>query len=71
MSETWLVATLWVGLALAASLLSMWLRIATALCEIVVGTIAQLAIGVAIGGAPYGGQGAVGGYSCPAPGRSC
>jgi glutathione-regulated potassium-efflux system ancillary protein KefC len=54
MSETWLVATLWVGLALAASLLSMWLRIATALCEIVVGTIAQLAIGVAIGGALMG-----------------
>jgi glutathione-regulated potassium-efflux system ancillary protein KefC len=54
MSDTWLVATLWVGLALAATLLSMWLRIATALSEIVVGTAAQLVVGVAIGGALLG-----------------
>src|SRR5262249_17233970 len=37
-----------------ASLLSIWLRIATALSEIVVGTIAQLIIGAAIGSAVLG-----------------
>jgi len=45
MSETWALATLWLGLALFATLLSIWLRIATALSEIVVGTVAQLIIG--------------------------
>lgn len=49
MTETWLVASLWLGLALMATLLSIWLRIATALSEIVVGTIAQLMIGALIG----------------------
>lgn len=34
------------GLALVASLFSIWFRIATALSEIVVGTVAQLIIGV-------------------------
>jgi glutathione-regulated potassium-efflux system ancillary protein KefC len=38
------------GLALIASLLSIWFRISTALSEIVVGTIAQWIIG-AIGSA--------------------
>ena len=37
------------GLALVAVLLSIWLRIATAMSEIVVGTVAQLIIGAAIG----------------------
>jgi len=45
MTETWFLATLWIGLALIATLLSIWLRIATALSEIVVGTVAQLIIG--------------------------
>jgi Kef-type K+ transport system membrane component KefB len=48
MSETWFLATLWLGLALIATLLSIWLRIATALSEIVVGTVAQLIIGALI-----------------------
>ncbi len=49
MHEVWGMAALWLGLALAATLLSFWLRIATALSEIVVGTVAQLVIGAAIG----------------------
>ncbi len=48
MTETWFLATLWLGLALAATMLSIWLRIATALSEIVVGTVAQLVIGALI-----------------------
>jgi len=49
MHEVWGMAALWLGLALVATLLSIWLRIATALSEIVVGTVAQLVIGAAIG----------------------
>jgi len=49
MTETWLLAALWLGLALLATLLSIWLRVATALSEIVVGTVAQLVIGATIG----------------------
>ena len=51
MTEIWTQSALWLGLALLASLLSIWLRVATALSEIVVGTIAQLLIGAALGGA--------------------
>jgi glutathione-regulated potassium-efflux system ancillary protein KefC len=54
MTEIWTLAALWLGLALAATLLSIWLRIATALSEIVVGTIAQLIIGAAIGATVLG-----------------
>lgn len=54
MTDTWFLAALWLGLALAASLLSIWLRVATALSEIVVGAIAQLLIGAFIGGATLG-----------------
>jgi glutathione-regulated potassium-efflux system ancillary protein KefC len=54
MTETWALAALWLGLALAATLLSIWLRVATALSEIVVGTIAQLFIGAAVGTAALG-----------------
>ena len=50
----WALAALWLGLALIASLLSIWLRISTALSEIVVGTIAQLIIGAAVGSALLG-----------------
>jgi Kef-type K+ transport system membrane component KefB len=56
MTEIWTQAALWLGLALIASLLSIWLRIATALSEIVVGTIAQLLIGAALGGALLAGD---------------
>lgn len=54
MTETWALAALWLGLALAATLISIWFRIATALSEIVVGTIAQLIIGALIGSAALG-----------------
>lgn len=54
MTSVWGLAALWLGLALIASLLSIWFRISTALSEIVVGTIAQLIIGAAIGSAVLG-----------------
>jgi glutathione-regulated potassium-efflux system ancillary protein KefC len=54
MTETWTLATLWLGLALIAALLSVWLRIATALSEIVVGTIAQLLVATFFGAAALG-----------------
>ena len=54
MTEIYSLATLWVGLALLATLLSIWLRIATAMSEIIVGTVAQLAIGALLGGAVLG-----------------
>jgi Kef-type K+ transport system membrane component KefB len=38
--NVWLIAALWIGLALAASMLSVWLTISVALTEIVVGAIA-------------------------------
>ena len=49
MYEVWGIAALWLGLALVATLFSIWFRIATALSEIVVGTVAQLIIGALIG----------------------
>jgi len=54
MTDIYALAALWLGLALAATMLSIWLRIATAMSEIVVGTVAQLAIGAAVGGAMLG-----------------
>ena len=48
------LASLWLGLALIATLLAIWLRIATAMSEIIVGTVAQLAIGALVGGAALG-----------------
>lgn len=54
MTEIYAVAALWLGLALVATLLAIWLRVATALSEIVVGTIAQLIIGALIGSAVLG-----------------
>ncbi len=56
MTEIWAQAALWLGLALVATLLSIRLRIATALSEIVVGTVAQLIIGAALGGAILAGD---------------
>ena len=49
MEQVWLVAALWLVLALVATLLSIWFRISTALSEIVVGTVAQLIIGALVG----------------------
>ncbi len=54
MTDVWLLAALWLGLALAATLVSVRLRIATALSEIVVGIVAQLAIGALVGSAALG-----------------
>jgi glutathione-regulated potassium-efflux system ancillary protein KefC len=45
MENVWLLAAVWVGLALLATLLAIWFKISTALSEIVVGTVAQLIIG--------------------------
>ena len=50
MTDIFALAALWLGLALVATLLSIWLRIATALSEIVVGTV----IGTLIGAAALG-----------------
>jgi Kef-type K+ transport system membrane component KefB len=55
MENVWFLASLWVGLALVATLLAIWLKISTALSEIVVGTVAQLVIGAFVGGS-LGGQ---------------
>jgi glutathione-regulated potassium-efflux system ancillary protein KefC len=49
MANTWLLSALWVGLALLATMLAIWFRVATALSEIVVGTVAQLIIGAFLG----------------------
>jgi Kef-type K+ transport system membrane component KefB len=54
MTEIWGLAALWLGLALVATLLSIWLRIATALSEILVGAIAQLVVGALVGTAFLG-----------------
>lgn len=56
MENVWVLAALWVGLALIATLLAIWFRISTALTEIVVGTVAQLVIGALIGSAGLGGK---------------
>ena len=49
MQNVWFVAAIWVGLALIATLLAIWFKVSTALSEIVVGTVAQLVIGIALG----------------------
>jgi len=54
MTEIFALAALWLALALAATLISIWLGIATAMSEIVVGTVAQLVLGAVIGGAVLG-----------------
>ena len=54
MEQVWFLAALWLGLALLATLLSIWFRISTALSEIVVGTVAQLIIGALVGPAAIG-----------------
>jgi Kef-type K+ transport system membrane component KefB len=54
MTQIYALATLWIGLALLAVLLSIWLRVANAMSEIVVGTVAQLIIGAALGATALG-----------------
>src|SRR6202050_1580822 len=54
MTEIYTLATLWLSLALVATMLAIWLRVATAMSEILVGTVAQLIIGAALGSAILG-----------------
>src|SRR5881296_2476446 len=54
MTEIWALAALWLGLALLAALLSIWIKVANALSEILVGTVAQLVLGAAFGTAFLG-----------------
>jgi Kef-type K+ transport system membrane component KefB len=56
MENVWVVAAVWVGLAVIATLLATWLRISTALTEIVVGILAQFAVVALVGGAGLGGK---------------
>src|ERR1700683_1456859 len=54
MAQIYTLATLWLALALVATLLAIWLRVANAMSEIIVGTVAQLVIGAALGAAALG-----------------
>jgi Kef-type K+ transport system membrane component KefB len=54
MEQVWFVAALWLLLAIVAVLVGNWLKVSTALSEIVVGTVAQLAIGAFVGGEALG-----------------
>jgi Kef-type K+ transport system membrane component KefB len=56
MDQVWFVAALWVLLALIAVLVAHWLKVSTALSEIMVGVVAQLAIGALAGGEVLGGK---------------
>src|SRR3984885_1303154 len=56
MENVWVMAAVWVGLALIATLAAIWFRISTALSEIVVGTVAQLVIGALFIHADLGGK---------------
>ncbi len=54
MTEVWALASLWIGLALISTFISVKLGIATALSEILVGIIAQGIIVVYFGGFSLG-----------------
>jgi glutathione-regulated potassium-efflux system ancillary protein KefC len=54
MENVWVLAAVWVGLALIATLLAIWFKISTALSEIVVGTVAQLVLGAFLAKANLG-----------------
>jgi glutathione-regulated potassium-efflux system ancillary protein KefC len=54
MTAVWTLFAVWVALALIASLLSVWLRVSTALTEICLGTAAQLILGTAFGATVLG-----------------
>jgi len=49
MDQVWFVAALWLLLALAAVLAANWFKVSTALSEIMVGTVAQFALGSLLG----------------------
>ena len=49
MTEVWALAAFWFGLALIAGVLAKWLRISSAMAEVVMGTLAQLILGATIG----------------------
>ena len=44
MENVWVLAAVWIGLALVATLFAIWFRISTALTEIIIGTIAQVVL---------------------------
>ena len=46
MDNIWLASALWIGLALAASLISIWAAISVALIEIMVGAVAGNLVGL-------------------------
>lgn len=46
--NVWLVSALWLGLALAASLVSIWVGISVALIEIMAGALAGNSVGLNI-----------------------
>jgi Kef-type K+ transport system membrane component KefB len=54
MTQVWLVAALWLLLALVAVLVAHWLRVSTALSEIMVGVVAQGFMGALVGGDALG-----------------
>lgn len=54
MSEVWILASVWIFLALVSTFISVWLGIATALSEIIVGMIAQALIVAYFGGLSLG-----------------
>lgn len=54
MQQIYTLATLWLALALAATMLAIWLRVANAMSEIIVGTVAQLVMGAALGATALG-----------------
>ena len=54
MENVWVLAALWVGLALVATLFAIWFRISTALTEIILGTVAQAALVVVVGASGLG-----------------
>jgi len=54
MTQVWLVAALWLLLALVAVLVAHWLRVSTALSEIMIGVVAQGFMGALVGGDALG-----------------
>lgn len=54
MENVWVLAAVWVGLALVATLFAVWFRISTALTEIIVGTFAQAVVVMLVGASGLG-----------------
>ena len=49
MEQVWLIAALWLSLSLLASFLSSWVRLPTAVCEIIIGALAPLLLAPVLG----------------------